>query len=611
MFRGWLSRISIFAKLMLSGVLVLSCACFFVSFFLIRNTELLLRENGLNQTEQEMADIVDAYASALTAQYATLEQLADYQPLSDFLERDLDTNYELYVNFTSTVGPWLEWLKHSQKTVDMKIYMDEEYQSISSITGGKLDQLSRQDWYLEPVSQFDTVHTAFAPMVINGRRTDAVIYYRNVWEPFSAELKRVIVVSQGVDDLRRGIFADEGYYYLIDPEGMAVSSNQPDAQGCSMEDVLLKLGVAEEQLTDGATVCVNGEECFVRLADFYPENAGLSGGWRVLYLREYKQIVQGIQTQVLHSAMICALIVMIALAIVLGIAHNITSRLNLLIQKIQILGTGDFSTHIEVPGRDEISRISHCFDDMRGHIDRLIRDKIVACEEKVAYERKQNELMMSWRDAEYQVLRAQINPHFLFNTLESIRMSLLMDGEREVARVMRIFADTMREYMDVDRLYAALGEELQFLGYYMEIQRFRMGDRVRYQTCVPKELAEVQVPRLLLQPLVENAINHGIDPKVEGGTVRLTVRREVRWLVIGVSDDGIGMSGERLAALRASLLDDSGNGAHLGLRNVYKRLKLLFGEDGRLEIDSTEGFGSLVTIRLPVFEKEKSPCTKC
>ena len=71
------------------------------------------------------------------------------------------------------------------------------------------------------------------------------------------------------------------------------------------------------------------------------------------------------------------------------------------------------------------------------------------------------------------------------------------------------------------------------------------------------------------------------------------------------------MSGERLAALRASLLDDSGNGAHLGLRNVYKRLKLLFGEDGRLEIDSTEGFGSMVTIRLPVFEKEKSPCTKC
>ena len=231
---------------------------------------------------------------------------------------------------------------------------------------------------------------------------------------------------------------------------------------------------------------------------------------------------------------------------------------------------------------------------MRDRIHQLIQDMESAYRDKVSYERRQKELVMSWRDTEYQVLRAQINPHYLFNTLESIRMSLLIDGEREGARIMRIFADTMREYMDVDRLYASLGEELRFLGYYMEIQRFRMGERVQYVQTVPEELLETEVPRLILQPLVENAINHGIDPKVEGGYVRLEALCDHDRLLLRVA---------QLLSLRASLLSDSDSGRHLALKNIHRRLKLLFGEESELTIESIEGRGSIVTVRMPLSKK--------
>ncbi len=132
-------------------------------------------------------------------------------------------------------------------------------------------------------------------------------------------------------------------------------------------------------------------------------------------------------------------------------------------------------------------------------------------------------------------------------------MSMLVEGERESSRIMRIFSETMREYMDVDRLYTTLREELHFLNYYVEILHFEWVDGYNTWKDVPEDLLEMEVPRLILQPLVENAISHGIDPKTEGGTVLVEIRQEKEYLTIRVKDDGIGMTDEQLQLLREHL----------------------------------------------------------
>ena len=600
---GFLSRMSINAKLMLNSVVALILACFCVSFILIANTGALLRENSLHQSEQELAGIIAGYTGAVTRQYEATRELAEFQPLANFLEKEHETAYSSYLEFSDTVWPWLEWLRRSNKELDLKVYLDGQYVSISSITGGKLSFLRTREWYEEATSLQNPLRAAFARTVIGSRYTSALIYYRNVWDAERGETKRAIVVSQSSDSLRKDIRVKNSRYYLINEEDRIISSNDNNAVGEALSSVPGGALLESDQIESGDTTFLNGVEYYIRMESFHPDDAGIPKGWRILYLQDFTEIAESIRAQTRRSAQICIGIVLGTAALALSVSHNITSRLNLLMKKISALTRGDFSMEIDIPGRDEISRINARFDAMRDRIHQLIQDMESAYRDKVSYERRQKELVMSWRDTEYQVLRAQINPHYLFNTLESIRMSLLIDGEREGARIMRIFADTMREYMDVDRLYASLGEELRFLGYYMEIQRFRMGERVQYVQTVPEELLETEVPRLILQPLVENAINHGIDPKVEGGYVRLEALCDHDRLLLRVTDNGVGMSEAQLLSLRASLLSDSDSGRHLALKNIHRRLKLLFGEESELTIESIEGRGSIVTVRMPLAKK--------
>lgn len=487
--------------------------------------------------------------------------------------------------------------------MDFKIYLDTEYRSISSITGGKLDQLYSQEWYVEPNLKQNTINVAYASTVVNGRWVYALIYYQNVWDPYLPVLQRVATVAQNVEDLKREIYMVNGQYYLISPDVTVISSNCAEAAGKTLSEVLTTMELNEAQLKNDTMLKVDSAEYYVRFEEFIPDNAGLQRGWRILYLSDYTGIIREIRAQILDSVWICVLIAVGALAATLCVANNITSRLNMLMNKIEALGEGDFSVKINIPGRDEISRISDGFDQMSDRIYQLIQEKARSYEEKVAYERRQKELLVSWRDSEYQVLRGQINPHYLFNTLENIRMSMLVEGERESSRIMRIFSETMREYMDVDRLYTTLREELHFLNYYVEILHFRMGRRLQYLEDVPEDLLEMEVPRLILQPLVENAISHGIDPKPEGGTVLVEIRQEKEYLTIRVKEDGIGMTDEQLQLLREHLNVEPERGRHLGLYNIRRRLMLLFGDNRCLTIDSEQNCGSVVTIHLPIFKK--------
>ena len=173
-------------------------------------------------------------------------------------------------------------------------------------------------------------------------------------------------------------------------------------------------------------------------------------------------------------------------------------------------------------------------------------------------------------------------------------MSMLVEGERESSRIMRIFSETMREYMDVDRLYTTLREELHFLNYYVEILHFRMGRRLQYLEDVPEDLLEMEVPRLILQPLVENSIIHGIEQKIGIGDISLTGFSNDDTMHLVVKDNGIGMSEEQIAAI---FHDEQGKS--IGMHNVHRRIQLHFGNAYGLRINSRIGVGTTVELVLP------------
>ena len=202
--------------------------------------------------------------------------------------------------------------------------------------------------------------------------------------------------------------------------------------------------------------------------------------------------------------------------------------------------------------------------------------------------------------ARMEALQNQINPHFLFNTLNSI--SSLVRFDPDMARdVIFKLASILRRLLSSGEAFAPLREEFEFIDNYLDIEVVRFGrDKLRViKECDPASL-DVVVPSMLLQPLVENSIKHGLAPKVEGGSVYLRSRVVDSRLIIEVEDDGVGMGGAQLEE------SSSWAGMGIGMANISERLQVLYGDTARMTIDSHEGKGTLIRIRLPLVEAASS-----
>ena len=199
---------------------------------------------------------------------------------------------------------------------------------------------------------------------------------------------------------------------------------------------------------------------------------------------------------------------------------------------------------------------------------------------------EQNRLLV---EARMIALTGQINPHFLFNTLNSI--SSLVRTNPELARqlILRL-SNILRRLLRRQETYTPLREELDLVEDYMSIERVRMGDKLQFSTEVEDGALDAMVPSMLLQPLVENSIKHGISPKIDGGSIRISGRRSSGRLVLEVRDNGVGIPPDR----QDGLYDEG-----VGLSNVRERVKTLYGSDCVFRVVSQEGQGTTVEIELP------------
>jgi two-component system, LytTR family, sensor kinase len=202
--------------------------------------------------------------------------------------------------------------------------------------------------------------------------------------------------------------------------------------------------------------------------------------------------------------------------------------------------------------------------------------------------------------ARMEALQNQINPHFLFNTLNSI--SSLVRFDPDMARdVISKLATILRRLLNSSDAFVSLREEFEFIDNYLDIEVVRFGrDKLRVVKELDPASLDVVVPSMLLQPLVENCIKHGLSPKVEGGSVYLRSRVTDSRLIIEVEDDGVGMGGAQLEE------SSSWSGMGIGMANISERLQVLYGDTARLTIDSHEGKGTLIRIRLPLLEGASS-----
>jgi len=270
-----------------------------------------------------------------------------------------------------------------------------------------------------------------------------------------------------------------------------------------------------------------------------------------------------------------------------AISRSITQPIYALCERAQSIGQGDLAAREPVVASDEtLQALSNSLEQMAQHLQQQMELNRL----------EQNKL----RAMELALLQSQINPHFLYNTLDTI-IWLVETGKNEmVTSLSNFFRSSLSQGRDI----ITLGEEEIHVRSYLEIQQVRYRDILCYEIHVQPELRGCMLPKLTLQPLVENALYHGIklrrglghilvDAAMEDGHVRITVR-----------DDGAGMTPERLQQLRLSL--DTEEQIGFGLRTVYRRLRLLYGGQCSMELESGVNAGTAVTLRFPIRREEKA-----
>jgi len=207
-------------------------------------------------------------------------------------------------------------------------------------------------------------------------------------------------------------------------------------------------------------------------------------------------------------------------------------------------------------------------------------------------------------EAELRSLRAQISPHFIYNALTAIASFITTDPPRARELVLE-FADFTRYSFRRQGEFTTVAEELRSVHSYLELERSRFGERLTVTLRVAPETLATVIPFLSIQPIVENAVRHGLEPGERGGQIRIEARDDVTHVEIIVEDDGVGMDPE---ALR-DLLNADADGAHVGIRNVDTRLRQLYGPDGGLVVETNTGAGTLVRMRIPKSQPQHDPAT--
>ena len=285
-------------------------------------------------------------------------------------------------------------------------------------------------------------------------------------------------------------------------------------------------------------------------------------------------------------AFLIALGVIIALIVSLSItvSRSITRPILEISRVTEQVAGGDLSVRSNVRSGVETTALSTSLNAMIDKIEELLGQ--VRTEQ------------MSLRKAEFELLQAQINPHFLYNTLDAIVWLAEAGDQKTVVRMVGSLSEFFRTSLNEGRDIVTVKEEMMHVRSYLEIQQVRYSDILKYEIDVPESLNPWQIPKITLQPLVENAIYHGVKNRRGGGCVRIAGEETETEFVITVSDDGEGMTPERLEEVRQRLRGGEAEGVY-GLYNVAERIRLNFGEEYGLRIDSRLHEGTQIRVRLP------------
>lgn len=312
-------------------------------------------------------------------------------------------------------------------------------------------------------------------------------------------------------------------------------------------------------------------------------------GYSFYLEREKSEVLADLRAVRFFLAVILLVVLSIAVILMLLIARAMYRPLKNLTEAMELVSGGELEQRVRVTTRDEIGRLSGEFNEMLDHIESLIGQVV------------QEEMLK--KDAELEALQYQITPHFLYNTLNSIKYAALLRGENEIGGLLEDFIELLEASINKKGKFVTVAEEIHFVRNYMNLQQIRYEEEIVAEYQIPQEIEGCFLPRLMLQPLVENALLHGLDIKRGQNRIVIGGNIEEGRLTLWVQDNGRGMSKEQIGQLLSGGGKKERGLSGIGVANVRERLKLYYGERGGVACVSGDE-GTRISMFLPAYREQ-------
>ena len=385
------------------------------------------------------------------------------------------------------------------------------------------------------------------------------------------------------DLLKDNLTVDGSVSYIINDRNAIVASSDESRSGIylldyeSIEDSFMSSNNFIERNILDTTV----------YAGFY--NIKQPGWFMVTVLPAGPLLTQSNMIMVQYVLMYLAFLVL-ALILAHYMSRSITNRISSVIHQMSKVRKGSLSPMESPVYHDEIGDLIDTYNYMTRKMDQLMADQSKAAEEL--------------RIAEFHSLQAQINPHFLYNTMDMINWLAQQGRTDDVSTAVQSLSRFYKLTLSRKQSISTIAQETEHATIYLEIQNMRYHNSISFVSDIPDELMEYQIPKLTLQPLIENAVLHGILEKDDKtGTIVLTGWIEDTSIVLLISDDGVGIPSEKLSAILSGNGNSTSGGTNIAVYNTHRRLQILYGPDYGLTYSSTPGSGTEVEIRIPAIRK--------
>ncbi|WP_080145909.1 histidine kinase [Marinilactibacillus piezotolerans] len=585
--------ISIKQKLLGSYLVILIIPILLVGIYLTSSIRTNLIDNKMAEIENNNERIRTDYTTILSSVIRVSDWIYQDEELVDLVQTVYESPFEVYQAYNG-YRMFEDYLRYYDEIQHIRFYVENP--SLTSTTGiyPVNEDIANKEWYQRGRSRSGQILWMQIEDPVTGKTHLNLV--RAVYQDYQFVGLLAIAVN---DQMIRNLLADSASSVFITLDSQTPIFSYPETPDIVQAysgyvPLLNSVESAEGNHSVQNTDFPQGEFTLNIRNVQVPKT--LDAQMQVIGVVPTDSILRDVNKDLRLAYWIVIGVLVISILMLIIFIRTFNSRIIRLKEAMNMVSNGQFSIPPTINGNDELSDVYNQLAVTAKSIEELIQ---------INYEHvvREKNWQLQIKDAQYKMLASQINPHFLYNTLEMIRMKALKNKDREVAEIVTILSKLMRKALESKQGSTKLSEELEFIKTYLKIQKLRFGDQIEYTIVNDAEQDPLIMP-LIIQPIVENSFIHGIEPKVGKGMIKIRVHESHQQLIITIIDNGVGISEQTLERIRSSLEADHDTD-HIGIANVHQRILYRYGPPYGLKIDSQAGKGTIVTISIPINQNKE------